>query len=87
MLKDKRRKVLITMDIIEIIVSVIAIMVFTICFKMISNPIRFLFLLLSFLMVVSLSKSLDQFEKRFEKRVVKYSNTKLDEKYLRKIHA
>ena len=75
------------LDIIEFMLSVIAIAVFTMVFRLESSIIRYLFLLGDVYVIYSFSKTISSLETKIESRFVKNSNYKIDSKYKKKLSA
>ncbi len=57
-----KQKVLLIMDIIEIILLIVALFVFTIVFKIVGSSIRYLFLIGDLFVVYTFSKTLSSLE-------------------------
>ena len=68
MLNKREKKVLITLDIVELLLLFIALIIFTIVFKIVEEPIRFVFLIGDIFVITSFSKSLTRMEEMLEKR-------------------
>jgi hypothetical protein len=75
------------LDIIEFMLSVIAIVAFTIVFRLESSVIRYLFLLGDVYVIYSFSKTISSLETKIESRFVKNSNYKIDSNYKKKLSA
>ncbi len=67
--------------------SVIAIVAFTIVFRLESSVIRYLFLLGDVYVIYSFSKTISSLETKIESRFVKNSNYKIDSNYKKKLSA
>lgn len=90
MLYRKRSKILLTLDIIEIIVSLLGIVAFTLCFRFYDDTlIKTAFLAIDLAVVFSLGKTLSnlEFGLKSRERITKNSNVKIESKYIKKIHA
>ena len=68
MLNKREKKVLITLDIVELLLLFIALIIFTIVFKIVEEPIRYVFLIGDIFVITSFSKSLTRMEEMLEKR-------------------
>lgn len=83
--KEKERKLLIVLDVISLILTVFGVLLFTVMFKLINGDIRYLFIFGDLLMFYLFSLSLKDLENDLKIRVIKYSNNKIDSKYIGKI--
>lgn len=77
MLNKKEKKVLITLDIVELVVLLISLIVFTIAFRLIEEEVRYAFLLGDIYVIYSFSKVLTSIENMLEKRNTKNNNSKV----------
>lgn len=77
MLNKKQKKVLITLDIVELIVLLITLIIFTIAFRLIEEPVRYAFLLGDIYVIYSFSKALTSIENMLEKRNKKSNTSKV----------
>ena len=68
MLNKREKKVLITLDIVELLLLFIALIIFTIVFKIVEEPIRYVFLIGDIFVITSFSKSLTRMEEMLETR-------------------
>ena len=82
-----KTNIIFILDIIEFMLSVIAIAVFTMVFRLESSIIRYLFLLGDVYVIYSFSKTISSLETKIESRFVKNSNYKIDSKYEKKLSA
>ncbi len=75
------------LDCFEIVLSLISIIVLTLFFRMYSTSIRYLFLLVDFCLVISLSRLLTKLDinNKKEERVIRYNNSKINPKYIKKV--
>ncbi len=85
MLNKKQKKSLFILDIIEFIFSVIAIIIFTLIFRLDESNIRYLFLLGDFYVIYSFSKTISSLETKIQKSNIKKSISKLDTSYEKKL--
>lgn len=83
---DKKRKILISLDIVGLILSVVGVFVLTIMFKIDNSLFRYLFLLGDVLIFVLFSSFLNDLENDLQKPVKKYSMVKIDSKYINKLN-
>ena len=77
MLNKKQKRVLITLDIVELIVLLITLIVFTVSFRLIEEPLRYVFLLGDIYVIYSFSKTLKRIEEVIEKRNSKKENSNI----------
>ena len=82
-----KTNIIFILDIIEFMLSVIAIAVFTMVFRLESSILRYLFLLGDVYVIYSFSKTISSLETKIESRFVKNSNYKIDSKYEKKLSA
>lgn len=82
---DKKRKILISLDIVGLILSVVGVFVLTIMFKIDNSLFRYVFLLGDVLIFVLFSSFLNDLENDLQKPVKKYSMVKIDSKYINKL--
>ena len=82
-----KTNIIFILDIIEFMLSVIDIAVFTMVFRLESSIIRYLFLLGDVYVIYSFSKTISSLETKIESRFVKNSNYKIDSKYEKKLSA
>ena len=86
MINQRDKKIMIALDVLEIILSLIAFSLFTFIFLIESTMIRFLFLIGDLYVVYSFTKTLSSLQNKVEKRAVtKNANTNVEAKYLKKI--
>lgn len=83
---DKKRKILISLDIVGLILSVVGVFVLTIMFKIDNSLFRYVFLLGDVLIFVLFSSFLNDLENDLQKPVKKYSMVKIDSKYINKLN-
>ena len=86
-MNKKRTSIMFALEILEFILSVLAIIVFTIVFRLESSNIRYLFLLGDVYVIYSFSKTISSVETKIESKLVKSSNHKIDSKYEKKLSA
>ena len=82
-----KTNIIFILDIIEFMLSVIAIAVFTMVFRLESSIIRYLFLLGDVYVIYSFSKTISSLETKIESKFVKNTNYKIDSKYEKKLSA
>ena len=87
MLDKKKTRLMFFLEIVEFILSIIAIIVFTIVFRLETSVIRYLFLLGDVYVIYSFSKAIPNMEAKIESRVIKNSEYKIDSKYEKKLSA
>ena len=68
MLNKREKKTLITLDIVELILLLASLIVFTVIFKVVEEPIRYVFLFGDAYVIYSFSKTLNSLEKLLEKK-------------------
>ncbi len=83
-MKNKER-FLAFLDIVELIVVLNALIIFTIIFKLDIRITRYLFLLGDVVFIITFSNTLSHLEKLIQKRIVKNPNTMIEQKYVKKI--
>ena len=76
MLNKKEKRVLIALDIVELILLLTALIVFTVIFRLVEEPIRYAFLIGDILIICAFSKSLNNIEEMIEKRNEKLEKAK-----------
>lgn len=79
MLNKRERKVIIILDIIEILLLVVALIVFTSIFKLVEEPMRYLFLLGDAYVIYSFSKTLNNLEELINKKEKKQTTKGITE--------
>ena len=82
---DKKRKILISLDIVGLILCVIGVFVLTIMFKIDGSIFRYLFLVGDLIIYIIFSSLLNDLENDLQSPVKKYSMTKIDSKYIKKL--
>ncbi len=76
-MNKKEQKTMFILDVVELILSIIAIVIFTLIFRLETHNIRYLFLIGDFYVVYSFSKTISSVEKQIEeKRIKTVENTK-----------
>lgn len=83
---DKKGKILVALDIVGLILCVIGVFVLTIMFKIDNSVFRYLFLVGDFIIFGIFSSLLNDLEKDLQKPIKKYSMTKIDNKYIKKLN-
>lgn len=83
---DKKRKILVGLDILGLILSVVGVFVLTIMYKIDNSVFRYLFLVGDLIIFGIFSSLLNDLESDLQKRVKKYSMTKIDNKYIKKLN-
>ena len=82
---DKKKKILVGLDIFGLILSVVGVFVLTIMFKIDGSIFRYLFLVGDLIIFIIFSSLLNDLESDLQSPVKKYSMTKIDSKYINKI--
>ena len=82
---DKKKKILVGLDILGLILSVVGVFVLTIMFKIDGSVFRFLFLVGDLIIFGIFSSLLNDLENDLQSPVKKYSMTKIDSKYINKL--
>ena len=77
MLNKKEKRVLVTLDIVELILLFVGLILFTIIFKLVEEPMRYLFLIGDAYIVCSFSKTLTGLEELISKKETQTKTTKL----------
>jgi hypothetical protein len=76
----------IVLDNLQVIFSLISIVILTLFFRMYTTSIRYLFLLLNFFVIISLSRTLKRVNtSKQEERVIRYSKGKIEPKFIKKV--
>ena len=83
---DKRRKILISLDIVGLILCVIGVFILTIIFKIDNSVFRYLFLVGDLIIFIIFSSLLNDLENDLQKPIKKYSMVKIDSKYIKKLN-
>ena len=74
------------LDIMHVVFSLVSIIILTLFFKMYTTSLRYLFLLLNFFVIVSLSRTLKRISiSKQEERVIKYTRGKIEPKFIKKV--
>ena len=82
---DKKKKILVGLDILGLILSVVGVFVLTIMFKIDGSIFRYLFLVGDLIIFIIFSSLLNDLESDLQSPVKKYSMTKIDSKYINKL--
>ena len=82
---DKKKKILVGLDILGLILSVVGVFVLTIMFKIDGSVFRYLFLVGDLIIFGIFSSLLNDLENDLQSPVKKYSMTKIDSKYINKL--
>lgn len=82
---DKKKKILVGLDILGLILSVVGVFVLTIMFKIDGSIFRYLFLVGDLIIFGIFSSLLNDLENDLQSPVKKYSMTKIDSKYINKL--
>lgn len=83
---DKKRKILISFDIVGLILCVIGVFILTIIFKIDNSVFRYLFLVGDLIIFIIFSSLLNDLENDLQKPIKKYSMVKIDSKYIKKLN-
>lgn len=83
---DKKRKILISLDIFGLILCVIGVFILTIIFKIDNSVFRYLFLVGDLIIFIIFSSLLNDLENDLQKPIKKYSMVKIDSKYIKKLN-
>ena len=83
MLSVKQRRVMRFLDIIELLLYVLAVLVFTIVFKLVYSDVRYLFLLGDLIAIVNFSHTIGKIDNK--SLVNKNSNNKIVAKFREKV--
>ena len=83
---DKKRKILISLDIVGLILCVIGVFILTIIFKIDNIVFRYLFLVGDLIIFIIFSSLLNDLEYDLQKPIKKYSMVKIDSKYIKKLN-
>jgi hypothetical protein len=74
------------LDIMHVVFSLVSIIILTLFFRMYTTSLRYLFLLLNFFVIVSLSRTLKRLNvAKQEERVIKYTKGKIEPKFINKV--
>ena len=85
MLYKKQKNILLFLDIIEVLLSIVALILFTLIFRLDTSNVRYLFLLGDIYVIFSFPKAWSSLEIKVQKRVLKNSKSKIEGKYLKKL--
>lgn len=83
---DKKRKILISLNIVGLILCVIGVFILTIIFKIDNSVFRYLFLVGDLIIFIIFSSLLNDLENDLQKPIKKYSMVKIDSKYIKKLN-
>ena len=83
---DKKRKILISLDIVGLILCVIGVFILTIIFRIDNSVFRYLFLVGDLIIFIIFSSLLNDLENDLQKPIKKYSMVKIDSKYIKKLN-
>ena len=83
---DKKRKILISLDIVGLILCVIGVFILTIIFKIDNSVFIYLFLVGDLIIFIIFSSLLNDLENDLQKPIKKYSMVKIDSKYIKKLN-
>ena len=76
----------IVLDNLQVIFSLVSIIILTLFFRMYTTSIRYLFLLLNFFVIISLSRTLKRVStSKQEERIIRYSKGKIEPKFIKKV--
>ena len=84
---DKKKKILVGLDILGLILSVVGVFVLTIMFKIDNSIFRYMFLLGDLIIFVIFSSCLNDLELDLKKNVKKYSMVNIDRNYMKKLNS
>ena len=74
------------LDNLQVIFSLVSIIILTLFFRMYTTSIRYLFLLLNFFVIVSLSRTLKRINTfKQEERIIRYSKGNIESKFIKKV--
>ena len=74
------------LDNLQVIFSLVSIIILTLFFRMYTTSIRYLFLLLNFFVIISLSRTLRRINTfKQEERIIRYSKGKIEPKFIKKV--
>ncbi len=82
---DKKSKILVGLDIVELVLCFIGIFILTMMFKIDNSIFRYLFLLGDLIIFIIFSSCLNNLEEDLRKPIKKYSMVKIDNKYMKKL--
>lgn len=82
---NKKKKLLVVLDIIGIILCVIGVLVLTFIFKIVNNDMRYLFLLGDVVIFVLFSSCINSLEMDLKDNVKRYSLGNVNGKYLKSV--
>ena len=68
MLEKKQKRVLVILDVLELLLLLATLIIFTVVFKIVEEPIRYAFLIGDIFVITSFSKALTSLEEMIEKR-------------------
>lgn len=74
------------LDNLQVVASLVSIIILTLFFRMYTTSIRYLFLLLNFFVIISLSRTLRRINTfKQEERIIRYSKGKIEPKFIKKV--
>ena len=74
------------LDNLQVIFSLVSIIILTLFFRMYTTSIRYLFLLLNFFVIISLSRTLRRINTfKQEERIIRYSKGNIESKFIKKV--
>ena len=83
-INEKRFNII--LDNLQVIVSLVSIIILTLFFRMYTTSLRYLFLLLDFFVIISLSRTLKRINTfKQEERIIRYSKGKIEPKFIKKV--
>lgn len=85
MLSKKQQKILMVLDVIELILCFGSVLVLTLMFRLVDNNLRYLFLLGVVVILFEFSYILSHMETKVQPRIIKNSNHKIEASFIRKI--
>ena len=87
MFHKNENRVLIILDVMEIVLSVIAIIIFTLIFRLETRHIRYLFLLGDCYVIYSFAKTVSTLETKIEEKLAKNVEKKVSVKSVKELSA
>ncbi len=77
MLNKKEKRVLMALDVIELILLLTALIIFTVIFRLVEEPIRYAFLVGDIFVIYAFSKALNNIEEMIDKKNKKTEKSKV----------
>ena len=77
MLNKKEKRVLMALDVIELILLLAALIIFTVIFRLVEEPIRYVFLVGDIFVIYGFSKALNNIEEMIDKKNKKTEKSKV----------